>query len=130
MRYAVKKSQDGVFYEIRVLVDDSTLLENEQEISAEEAVSIPIPCKLVDGEYVPAMPPENLNTIVIVEIPSEQREKAYNTDAIIEWDGKIITVTQAAQLWQYYAAEGNDKAVQLTTLISKAKQTIREMYPD
>lgn len=62
--------------------------------------------------------------------PAEQREAAYNTEDIIEWDGEMITVTQAAQLWQYYAAEGSDKATALTVLIAEAKQIIREKYPD
>ena len=62
--------------------------------------------------------------------PSEKREQAYNTEKIIYWDGKDITVTEAATLWQYYAAEGNEKAEQLTILISFAKQSIREKYPN
>ena len=62
--------------------------------------------------------------------PATQRESAYNNDPIIEWEGEHITVTQAAQKWQYYAAEGSDKANTLTDLIARAKQTIREQYPD
>ena len=62
--------------------------------------------------------------------PAEQREEAYNTDAIIEWDGGNITVTEAAQLWQYYSAEGNPKSYELTALIAKAKDEIREQHPD
>lgn len=62
--------------------------------------------------------------------PAQQRENAYNTEAIIEWDGGMITVTEAAQLWQYYAAEGNEKADMLTALIAQAKAEIREKYPD
>ncbi len=62
--------------------------------------------------------------------PSEQREAAYNTQAVVEWDSCLLTVTEAAQLWQYYAAEGNEKAAQLQDLIAAAKQTIREQFPD
>lgn len=62
--------------------------------------------------------------------PAEQREEAYNTEKIIEWEGKLLTVTEAAQLWQYYAAEGNEKADTLTGLIAEAKTAIREKYPD
>lgn len=61
---------------------------------------------------------------------TEQRENAYNTEAIIEWDNKMITITQAAQLWQYYAAEGNKKSNELTVLIVQAKELIRKKYPD
>ena len=66
----------------------------------------------------------------VVLTPAQQREKAYNTQAIIEWEGQMLTVTKAAQKWQYYAAEGNGKADELTSLIAAAKQTIREQYPD
>lgn len=65
-----------------------------------------------------------------VSNPSEQRETAYNTQPLIEWDGETLTVTQAAQKWQYYAAEGSTRADELQALIAAAKQTIREQYPD
>ena len=32
--------------------------------------------------------------------PAQKRETAYNTQAIISWDGSMLTVTEAAQLWQ------------------------------
>lgn len=62
--------------------------------------------------------------------PAEQREAAYNTAKIIPWEGGTITVTEAAQLWQYYAAEGNPKADELQSLIAAAKAEIRAQYPD
>ena len=63
--------------------------------------------------------------------PAQEREKAYNTLAVIQWDGNMITVTEAAQKWSYYAAEGKtDKTDALIILIAEAKQTIREKYPD
>lgn len=63
--------------------------------------------------------------------PAQLREEAYNTQAIIDWHGEMLTVTQAAQLWQYYAAEGNTaKTDALTALIAEAKASIREQYPD
>lgn len=65
-----------------------------------------------------------------ISTPAEKREEAYNSEAIIEWNGEMLTVTQAATLWQYYAAEGSDKAAELTALIATAKQTIRDKYPD
>lgn len=65
-----------------------------------------------------------------LKIPAEKREDAYNQEAVIEWDGERLTVTAAAQLWQYYAAEGNGKAAELQVLIVAAKQAIRERYPD
>ena len=62
--------------------------------------------------------------------PAQQREETYNTQPIVEWEGEKLTVTQAAQKWQYYAAEGSTKANELQVLIAAAKQTIREQYPD
>ena len=63
--------------------------------------------------------------------PAQLREKAYNTQAIIQWDSNMLTVTEAAQKWQYYAAEGNTaKTDELTALIAEAKAKIREQYPD
>lgn len=61
--------------------------------------------------------------------PAEQREAAYNTSRIIPWEGGNITVTEAAQLWQYYAAEGNKKAEDLQRSIAYAKADIRDQYP-
>ena len=60
----------------------------------------------------------------------ELREIAYNEEEVVEWDGGMVTVTQAAQLWQYYAAEGSPKAEQLTALIAAAKAEIRERIHD
>ena len=63
--------------------------------------------------------------------PAEQRERAYNTDQIIQWCGAMLTVTDAAQTWQYYAAEGNAAKMDvLTALIAAAKAEIRAKYPD
>ena len=63
--------------------------------------------------------------------PAQLREEAYNTQAVIAWDGSMLTVTEASQKWQYYAAEGNaEKTEELTSLIARAKQSIREQYPD
>lgn len=62
--------------------------------------------------------------------PAEQRENAYNTETIIPWGGDMLTVTAAAQLWQYYAAEGSYKADELQALIAAAKAEIRAKYPD
>lgn len=63
--------------------------------------------------------------------PSELREQAYNTTPVIAWGGAMLTVTEAAQKWQYYAAEGNAaKTDALTVLVAAAKAEIREKYPD
>lgn len=61
---------------------------------------------------------------------AELREQAYNSQKIVLWDNKLLTVTEAATQWAYYAAENSEKASQLTNLIIEAKAKIREMYPD
>ena len=62
--------------------------------------------------------------------PAQLREEAYNTDPCIDWEGGTLTVTQAAQKWSYYAAEGSDKAEKLQSKIAEAKAEIRAKYPD
>lgn len=63
--------------------------------------------------------------------PAVRREQAYNTTPVIAWGGVMLTVTEAARQWAYYAAEGNTaKMDALTTLIAATKASIREKYPD
>ena len=63
-------------------------------------------------------------------MPAEVREDAYNTEKIIPWNGAMLTITEATQLWMYYAAEGSDNAGELQALIASAKDDIRKKYPD
>ena len=83
-----------------------------------------------DGEKVVALTEEEIEAQRPVPTPAEQRESAYNTERLIVWENDLLTVTQAAQLWQYYAAEKSEKADELTVRIAEAKSTIRAMYPD
>ena len=84
----------------------------------------------VDGQTVTAMT-AGIVPEPEIPLPSKQREEAYNTQAIISFGGEILTVTQASQKWQYYAAEGNTaKMDELTALIAEAKASIREQFPD
>lgn len=62
--------------------------------------------------------------------PKEMRERVYETEKIISYEGDMLTVDEANRKWQEYQAEGNSKANELTTLIANAKATIREQYPD
>ena len=90
------------------------------EVAVEEIDGVMTVTSWTPGE-IPAAP---------APAPAEQREKAYNEERLIEWDGNMLTVTEAATLWQYYAAEGSEKAQALTTLIVKAKEAIRGKYPE
>ena len=62
--------------------------------------------------------------------PMELREKAYETEKCIEWDGNIMTVDEANDMFLKYNAEGNAKADELTALIAASKAEIRERFPD
>ena len=89
--------------------------------------------KYVNGQYIELTPEEIAAleaSLPYPPTPSEQRESAYNTQPCVEWDSELLTVTEAAQKWAYYAAEGSAKADELRTLIAEAKQSIREQYPD
>lgn len=62
--------------------------------------------------------------------PEELRERAYETEKVVSYEGVMLTVDEANRKWQEYQAEGNSKANELTTLIANAKAAIREQYPD
>ena len=62
--------------------------------------------------------------------PMELREKAYETEKCIEWDGNIMTVDEANDMFLKYNAEGNAKSDELTVLIAASKAEIRERFPD
>lgn len=70
------------------------------------------------------------NSIAMQKTAAQLREEAYDVDAIVDWHDEYITVTKAALLWQYYAAEGNDViTAELTAKIAEAKASIRDRYP-
>ena len=73
---------------------------------------------------------EGIHWEYIPYTPEELRERAYETDKVISYEGKMLTVDEANLKWQEYQAEGNSKANELTTLIANAKATIREQHPD
>ena len=50
--------------------------------------------------------------------PAQLREEAYNTQTVIPWDGDMLTVTEASQKWQYYAAEGSTDKRSYKTVIA------------
>lgn len=73
---------------------------------------------------------EGIHWEYIPYTPEELRERAYETDKVISYEGKMLTVDEANRKWQEYQAEGNSKANELTTMIANAKAVIREQYPD
>jgi len=78
--------------------------------------------------WEPADPPVTDEDILTA---AQQREQAYNTAPVIPWGNSMLTVTEAAQQWAYYAAEGDeDKTDALTALIAQAKADIRAQWPD
>ena len=73
---------------------------------------------------------EGIHWEYIPYTPKELRERVYETEKIISYEGDMLTVDETNRKWQEYQAEGNSKANELTTLIANAKATIREQYPD
>ena len=73
---------------------------------------------------------EGIHWEYIPYIPKELRERVYETEKIISYEGDMLTVDEANRKWQEYQAEGNSKANELTTLIANAKAMIRRQYPD
>ena len=73
---------------------------------------------------------EGIHWEYIPYTPKELRERVYETEKIISYEGDMLTVDEANRKWQEYQAEGNSKANELTTLIANAKATIREQHPD
>ena len=73
---------------------------------------------------------EGIHWEYIPYTPEELRERAYETDKVISYEGNMLTVDEANRKWQEYQAEGNSKANELTTMIANAKATIRKQYPD
>lgn len=73
---------------------------------------------------------EGIHWEYIPYTPEELRERAYETEKVISYEGKMLTVDEANRKWQEYQAEGNSKANELTTMIANAKAAIREQYPD
>lgn len=63
-------------------------------------------------------------------LPVDQRKIAYANEKLILWENEEISVDDANMLWVAYSAEGSPKAEELHNLISKAKQKIRDEYPD
>ena len=62
---------------------------------------------------------------------AELREKAYETEKLIEWDGVMLTVDEANKMFLRYDAEGyTEKSAELTILIAHAKAEIRKRYAD
>lgn len=135
--------------EIRILENGS---HNNQEVFGVSPLTFPVPdgwAIIPDGMETPNFPfgditvdetqtPPVVTSWMPLPIPEPEkptpaqlREEAYNTHAVIPWDGEMLTVTEASQKWQYYAAEGNTaKTDALTALIAEAKASIREQYPD
>lgn len=62
----------------------------------------------------------------------EEREIAYETLPLISFDGKTMTVDEAATMfWHYYPDSSRESIVEeLKEKISEAKDHIRELYPD
>lgn len=96
---------------VKLKVSDGTIVEIEKNVEAYDA-------------YMEANPE-------MVVPASELRRIAYETEPIVEWEGNMITVDQAEDLFGKYFAEGREDVYEtLRRVIAEAKTTIREQYPD
>lgn len=96
--------------------------------------------KTEEKRFIKPTPPEgweydeNTGTFYIPLTPSQKREQAYGTEAIIEYNGQLITVNEAERQAQYYLFEDTETAkaivAELTVKITEAKSKIREEYPE
>lgn len=118
------QTHHGALPEGWAVIPDGMTLENFPfgEVEAAEINGVMTVTKWTPGEV-----PESGT---MATTPAQQREEAYNTLPIIEWEEQMLTVTQAATKWYYYAAEGSAKADELQALIVAAKESIRAQYPD
>ena len=82
-----------------------------------------------DGNYIIIETP-----VPIVEVltPAQQRERAYQNDKIIEWQGDLLTCDEARvnRMSAYYYSGQTDKLTQLQQLWLDARESIRLKYPD
>lgn len=93
-----------------------------------------------DARFIKPTPPEgweydeNTGTFYQKLTPSQKREKAYETEPLIEYQGQTLTVDAAVTLAQHYMFENTETAENIVTeleeLITQAKQEIRKRYPD
>ena len=110
---AIGEYRDDGFLLRQVMVDDYA-----RQIAREGVLTL-----TNEPEPVPVEPAE--------KTPAELREAAYQTEAVIEYGGEMITVDEANKLYLQYLAEGDtDKTTALTGLIAAAKAQIRAEYPD
>ena len=84
-----------------------------------------------DGNYIIIETPLPVIIPEIVLTPDEQREKAYENEPIIEWDGKLRTCDFIRGLVRTYELLGNtEKVDQLITLWLEGREVIQLKYPD
>lgn len=74
-------SFDGVYYFVQIVPDDYKAQDGEIILGSEdEAILFPIPCKIVNGEYVhcaaPIIPPQEMPSTVYQNPTQEERISA------------------------------------------------------
>lgn len=120
-----ERTEQRIIHHDAEYADDGSIITEAWD----ETVTVQVP--VMEAIYRDATTEELSELVAQESTPAEKRELAYDTVPCIDWDGAMLTVTQAAQQWAYYAAEGNtEKTDALTALIAAAKQSIRGQYPD
>jgi hypothetical protein len=80
----------------------------------------------IDGEFRRVAPRPESAALT----PVDQRERAYQSLQIVDWNGKSITVDEANNIYLEYSAERSAKADEIQELIIAAKMYVRNLYPD
>lgn len=112
MEYAIVK--DGVV--VNAIISDSEFAESIGAIEMPAGFGIG---DIYDGEFFHLEPS-----------PKERREREYESNPLIGWEGRVITVDQANIIYLRYLAEGSENTHDIQALIVAAKESIRQMYPD
>lgn len=82
-----------------------------------------------DGNYIIIETPVYVPPVLT---PVQQRERAYQNDKIIEWQGELLTCDEARlnRMSAYYYSGQTDKLTQLQQLWLDARDSIQLKYPD
>jgi hypothetical protein len=103
------------------LIIAKNILPNDKLVNAED-INYGIGDYYISNKWIKA------NTIAT---PSEQREIIYETEKLIGWKNKMITISEASDIVKYYFSEGDTKTVEeLQLLIVPIKTRIRAENPD
>lgn len=83
-----------------------------------------------DGNYIIIETPSPTPPPVLT--PTQERERAYREDKVIEWQGELLTCDEARlnRMSAYYYSGQTEKLAQLQQLWLEARESIQNKYPN